>query len=299
MFSIITPTYNREDTLYRVYDSLKKQTIDEFHWVIVDDASTDETEVLVNSWIMDSNTISISYYKLEANKGKPFALNYGLQFCKEQITIIADSDDSFVANTLEDLKKLWNLVDAVFDPEKIATIWTLTEDENGKIVGEKFPSNFWQVDFNQRVLQRKEKIKGEKWHSWRTSILQQYKFFHNDNTIHIGESATWTSINKDYDFLNVNLVHRTYYQTADGLINQKKSSLKIAKVRYYTSYYQLRDISLSELLRYRYYRYLAFDYIKSTLHYNDKELKLNFSKKVFCIIPFIGISIGKIVKRVV
>ena len=299
MFSIITPTFNREDTLHRVYDSLKEQTFKAFHWLIVDDASTDNTEDLVKSWIEEQPNMKIDYRKLDENKGKPFALNYGLDFCTEPITIIADSDDSFEPNTLSELKILWDMVDNTHNYEKIATIWTLVKDEYGNVVGEKFPKNFWQVNFEQRVLKRKAKVKGEKWHSWRTSILRQYKFFHNDNTIHIGESATWTKINQSYDFLCVNLVHRTYYHSPEGLINQKKTSLKVAKIKYYTSFYQLKDISSVQLLKNRYYRYLAFEHIKSNIYYTDKKISLSIGKKIICVIPFITVSVEKILSRVI
>lgn len=299
MFSIITPTYNRENTLHRVYDSLKNQIFKEFHWLIIDDASTDDTELLVNGWIEESIDLKISYYKLGENKGKPFALNYGLNFCEEPITIIADSDDSFEPMTLLDLKTLWVNVNKTLESAKIAAIWTLVKDEDGNVIGEKFPSNFWQVNFEKRVLKRKRKVKGEKWHSWRTSILNEYKFYHNDNTIHIGESATWTRINKNYDFLCVNIIHRIYYHSADGLINQKKTKLKIAKVKYYTSYHQLCNTPAMQILKNRYYRYLAFEYIKANISYTDQEFKLKIGKKLICILPFITTSFEKLINRVI
>ncbi|MEM1002498.1 MAG: glycosyltransferase family A protein, partial [Bacteroidota bacterium] len=147
MFSIITPTYNRAHTLDRVYNSLLNQTLKDFHWVIMDDASTDHTEQLVQEWMAKSNPFEISYYKLEVNKGKPYALNKGFSHCTRPITIIADSDDTFVPDTIAELKMLWQTVDLTQEAEKIATIWTLTDDENGHLVGEPFPHNFWQVNF--------------------------------------------------------------------------------------------------------------------------------------------------------
>ncbi|MDC5446286.1 glycosyltransferase family 2 protein, partial [Acinetobacter baumannii] len=42
--TIFTPAYNRAHTLGRLYESLKKQTLKNFEWLIVDDGSTDHTE---------------------------------------------------------------------------------------------------------------------------------------------------------------------------------------------------------------------------------------------------------------
>ena len=50
-FTIFTPTYNREYTLSKLYEDLKKQTYNDFEWLIVDDGSTDNTEELVKKFI--------------------------------------------------------------------------------------------------------------------------------------------------------------------------------------------------------------------------------------------------------
>jgi len=287
MFSIITPSYNRENTLHRVYDSLVAQTYTQFHWVIVDDASSDNTEDLVNSWIRNTDKFKIEYHKLAENKGKPYALNHGFKFCTEPITIIADSDDSFEANTLKDLKADWDALDKTSTGRKVATIWTLTKDENGKIVGDKFPEDAWRVNFQERVLKRKKGIGGEKWHSWRTHVLKEYTMFHNDNTKYIGESATWERINKDYDFLCLNKVHRLYWHSEDGIMSSKKSTLKTSKIKYYTACYQLKGNSIKTIIRYGYYRNLAFEYCKASFNFQDKECKLNGFKLLGCYLIFL------------
>ena len=41
MITIFTPTYNRAYSLSRLYNSLKKQTFQNFEWLIIDDGSTD------------------------------------------------------------------------------------------------------------------------------------------------------------------------------------------------------------------------------------------------------------------
>ena len=48
LISIITPTYNREKTLIRVYDSLCKQSYKCIEWIVVDDGSRDKTKELIS-----------------------------------------------------------------------------------------------------------------------------------------------------------------------------------------------------------------------------------------------------------
>ena len=76
MLTIFTPTYNRADTIQRTYLSLLKQTCMDFEWLIVDDGSTDNTELKVQEWIKES-VFPIRYIK-QSNGGKYRAYNRGL-----------------------------------------------------------------------------------------------------------------------------------------------------------------------------------------------------------------------------
>lgn len=53
MLSIFTPTYNRAYTLTRLFDSLKRQEVKLFEWIIIDDGSTDETNELVQKFVLE------------------------------------------------------------------------------------------------------------------------------------------------------------------------------------------------------------------------------------------------------
>ncbi|MBT8266889.1 MAG: glycosyltransferase family 2 protein [Bacteroidia bacterium] len=271
MFNIITPTYNRENLITRVFDSLVNQTYQEFKWIIVDDASTDNTKDLVESWQRESN-LSIQYYYLNENKGKPHAVNFGLSKCEEKYTIIADSDDTFSPNTLEDLLKIWKSINV--SEMNICAIWSLVIDEDNNIKGDKFPVDKWQVDFKERVLFRKHQLQGDKWHCWITEILKQYPLYEDDHC-HIGESHTWNRINKSYNFLCINSVFLKAHRTENSLITSKKSRKEVARALYLSSFHGLKDVSPLQLLKYKYYRYLAFEYIKSKFHYASSELKLS------------------------
>ena len=51
--TVFTPTYNRAYILSKCYDSLVKQTNNDFIWMIVDDGSTDNTKELIDSYIKE------------------------------------------------------------------------------------------------------------------------------------------------------------------------------------------------------------------------------------------------------
>ena len=99
-FTVFTPTYNRAYILPKLYESLCAQTIKNFEWLIVDDGSTDETEVLVSSWCTRENGFAIRYYKKE-NGGKPRAINEGVALAQGEYFFMVDSDDSLLPFAVE------------------------------------------------------------------------------------------------------------------------------------------------------------------------------------------------------
>lgn len=284
MFNIITPTYNRRRLISRVFDSLSNQTYQNFKWIIVDDASTDLTEELINKWKQNSN-LNIEYYLLSENKGKPNAVNFGLTKCFEKYTIIADSDDTFSNNTLENLLNIWQTIEKN-NQQNICAIWSLVINEDNQIKGDKFPEDRWQVSFEERVLNRKVQLQGDKWHCWVTDILKKHPLY-TDPHCHIGESHTWNEINKKHDFLCVNTFFLKAHVTENSLITSKQSRKNGARGIYFSSYYALKDVKLSDILKYKYYRSLAFQYVKAKFYFSDSKLKLSYSKLILSWIIFI------------
>lgn len=97
--TIFTPTYNRANTLPRLYESLQLQTNKNFEWLVINDGSTDETDTLFNQWQQKEKSFPIHYYKVK-NGGKNRAVNQGVQIAKGQYFFIVDSDDFLLPNAV-------------------------------------------------------------------------------------------------------------------------------------------------------------------------------------------------------
>ncbi len=102
MFSIIIPTFNRRSTLERALRSLYNQTDLDFEIIVVDDGSTDGTELLFK----DMNT-KIRYEKLASNHGVHVARNKGIDLSRGEYIIFLDADDEFLWEAIEETKKIF------------------------------------------------------------------------------------------------------------------------------------------------------------------------------------------------
>ena len=60
--TIFTPTYNRGYIIENLYRSLKRQTVTDFEWLVVDDGSSDNTAELFKKWQCEDNQFPIRYY---------------------------------------------------------------------------------------------------------------------------------------------------------------------------------------------------------------------------------------------
>jgi glycosyltransferase involved in cell wall biosynthesis len=95
--SVIIPTYNRAEVLPRSIESVLNQTFSDFELIIVDDASTDATQKVVNSY----NDDRIEYIRHSENRNGSAARNTGIRSARGEYIALLDSDDEWDPLKLE------------------------------------------------------------------------------------------------------------------------------------------------------------------------------------------------------
>ena len=113
--SVITPTYNRQDSLRRLLDSLAIQTLEpnKYEVIVVDDGSS--------SGSIDENFEGYLFqfqYLRQENQGATIARNNGALKSQGQVLVFIDDDVTISANVLETLTKVCTM-----DPKVIALGW--------------------------------------------------------------------------------------------------------------------------------------------------------------------------------
>ena len=99
MITVFTPTYNRAYIIPKLYESLKRQTVKDFEWLVVDDGSTDNTSELLAEWTKE-NDFPVRYI-WQPNGGKPRAITKALAEAKGEWFFIVDSDDFISDDAIE------------------------------------------------------------------------------------------------------------------------------------------------------------------------------------------------------
>jgi len=97
MISVIIPSYNRENKLIESIHSVLKQTYKDIEVIVVDDASTDNTEKAVRA--IDDDRIR--YFRQNINLGACAARNKGIELSRGELVAFQDSDDIWRPEKLE------------------------------------------------------------------------------------------------------------------------------------------------------------------------------------------------------
>ena len=104
-FSFIIPVYNRPNEIEELLQSFAKlEDTTEFEIVIVEDGSTDSSELVVKNY---ASQLNIAYYFKE-NSGPGDSRNFGMQKAKGNYFIILDSDCILPKQYLKEVKKTLN-----------------------------------------------------------------------------------------------------------------------------------------------------------------------------------------------
>ena len=99
LISVLVPTYNRAPYLYYTLKSCANQEFQDVEFVICDDASSDNTHEVVNSFV-NADTRFRSH-RSSANRGMLENFEAGLDLLRGDYVIALGSDDILMPNSLQ------------------------------------------------------------------------------------------------------------------------------------------------------------------------------------------------------
>jgi glycosyltransferase involved in cell wall biosynthesis len=218
LITVFSPTYNRALLLPRLYDSLCKQTFNDFEWLIVDDGSEDDTENVVNAFIAE-NKLNIRYIK-QTNGGKHRAINRGVKEARGELFFIVDSDDILPTDSLQIIHDTYVEIQ---QDQSFGGVSGLDCDNKGILIGNGLPKNF--IDCNSIDIRYRYHVMGDMSEVFKTSVMKEFPFPEINDEKFCPEALVWNRIANKYKLRYVNrAIYIAEYQP-DGLTS------KMVKIR--------------------------------------------------------------------
>lgn len=252
--TVFTPTYNRGYCLHQLYESLLRQTNQQFEWLIIDDGSVDNTKELVAGWVAEGK-IPVRYV-YQNNTGKLGAHITAHPLINTELQVCIDSDDFMPDNAVERILALWD----EYGYAECAGMIGLDAFKDGKIAGTKLPEGVKECKYSE--LFTKYKIQGDKKYVFNTAVFNRYlpyPFF-ADEKFHV-ISYVFLLIEQQHNFLLFNEVFCTIEYQPDGLtmglFNQYKKAPK--------SFAMYRKAKMQYALNYK-------ERFKNAIHYTASSI---------------------------
>lgn len=101
--SVIVPVYNVEPYLRKCLDSLINQTCKEIEIIIINDGSTDNSQLIIDEYALKYDNIKTI---VQSNKGLSEARNIGIKYASGEFLAFVDSDDWIEKEMLHEMHNL-------------------------------------------------------------------------------------------------------------------------------------------------------------------------------------------------
>ncbi|MCL2413891.1 MAG: glycosyltransferase family 2 protein [Bacteroidales bacterium] len=244
--TVFTPTFNRAYTLNQLYKSLIEQSDKNFEWLIVDDGSTDDTELLVEQFLSERQ-LSIRYLK-QKNGGKQRAINRGVLEAKGELFFNVDSDDFLTFDAIEKIHSIWkNFAD---DPNLGGLCFRKKSHRTGEIIGPKFPYQSFVASSLDVAF--KYGVGGDKAEIFVTKKLKEYPFPVPKNEKFVPEGYIWNKLSRKYPLLFVDDPVYMCDYLGDGYTSNIKGVFRRnpkGVAMYYKDILKYKEVPLKEKLK--------------------------------------------------
>jgi len=212
--TVFTPTYNRSALLGRCFESLKRQTNQNFIWLIIDDGSTDDTPSVVEGWLREPVGFEIRYCFKE-NGGLHTAYNEAIARIDTELCVCIDSDDFMPDDAVETILSFWDKKGS----DKVAGIVGLDYDLQGSVIGDMLPDQE-TVNLIDLLIGKYPIHNGDRTNVVRTELYKKYapmKVFPGEKNFN--PHYMHLQISQEFDFLVLNENLRFVEYQPTGMTN--------------------------------------------------------------------------------
>lgn len=224
--TVIVACHNFDLFLVEALSSILKQTVKPNKIIIVDDASTDQTEKISKSYLAQHPKI-ISYIKNNKNYGTQYSYNKALSSVKTEYYCILDADDCYMPTFIEKTKKILNT------SHEFVLVYSDFE-----LFGPRAESVFYEIDSKKYIGENGEFI--IQFPEFNYSLLKKRNYIHNASLIRtesakkIGGYKKHKTYELDhYFFLRLLSDSVKAYHFSESLLKYRQYSISQTSASYY------------------------------------------------------------------
>jgi glycosyltransferase involved in cell wall biosynthesis len=188
VFSVLTPTWNREVYLDRVYRGLVAQTFRGFEWVVADDGSTDGTADKVRALTKHCD-FPVLLIRANRHVGKAVMDNAAVREARGRFILWCDSDDVLAPQALKRLWETWQSIPLGRRGDFVG-LTGLAETAEG-CIADPFPGQTSR-DVSWNDLSQVHHVSRDMLFCARATTLKAYPFPEVDFVV--PESVVWSAI---------------------------------------------------------------------------------------------------------
>ncbi len=215
MFSIITPTYRRPESLNRCTQSVLIQNHTNWEMIIIDD-SGENYEKNTSEYLSNSK---IKYFKNSKNKGNNFSKNFALENISKSsdYIIFLDDDDWLHADSLSKIDEVLKKKYEERNTEEIPWLVTNRSVEDKSLTRNKTDKKYLNYFLNYLVFKN---FSGDATHIIKSEIATRFRF---SNNIKNGEEVFYfIQIPNNFLYKNINTTNTEGY-LVDGMTADLKN----------------------------------------------------------------------------
>lgn len=245
MVTVLTPAYNRANTLDNLYYSLQQQTNKNFEWIIIDDGSSDATSDKIEEYKKNSDFDIVTAFQV--NQGKPSAINHGCRLSRCDYILIVDSDDCLTNDAIEWVLK--GIKEAEAEGIEYSGVGFRKSEFNGTLSGIAFDNHSLDHALYLNATDASNLLKGEMAFCFKRDLMLKIPFPLHAGEKFVPEGLIWTQIT-DFACVRfyINKIIYLYGYLDDGLTMNFKKHLK-NNYRGFSEYYRNQFYRESDLLK--------------------------------------------------
>ena len=262
-FTLFTPCYCSAKFIDRIKETLDKQTFRDFEWIVINDASTDNTSELLQEYI---KTVDFPVKFFDLKKNQMLAANYNLaaKNAEGELFVVLGHDDIYLPDMLQNYNDLYEKYNS---PEVCGLVGRCIT-QYGKITPssqfDKPLMSYWEYGVDS-----KGNYTGEAPRAIKTDVLLKYMPFDEEEKLNppIEEMMSCDG----YKFITVDKVVRKYFYAN----SENSLTFSANKYRLHTWKRNLMYIN-----KFRYFMPWPFKRkLKACLEYAYSSVKLGKSLK--------------------